>query len=57
MGWTDAQNQEHFVFHETVEAATKQDGRDRCEWIPKPYLSGGYGYQYVWSNVANACVQ
>ena len=67
-GWTAVQNEEHFVFEETLEAATDPvngwwDGAtgqgimDKCEWTPTPYLSGGYGYQYVWSNAANACVQ
>ena len=62
-GWTDVQNQEHFVFHESAEAATNswfdstgEQCMDKCDWSPSPFLSGGYGYQAVWSNSANACV-
>jgi hypothetical protein len=66
-GWTDAQNQEHFVFNETCNAVTDPAGTgwydssgygvcDKCAWSPPPFLDGGYGYQYVWSNVSMACV-
>ena len=68
-GWTDAQNQEHFVCHETREAVTdplinawidrrRQEADDRCAWTPTPFLgTGGYGYQYEWSNSAGGCVK
>ena len=67
-GWTDAQNFEHFACHETREAATDPDGNawydrrgneadDKCAWSPSPFLVNGYGYQYEWSNVVQACVQ
>lgn len=68
-GWTNAQNQEHFVCHETREAVTDplinawidrrgQEADDRCAWSPSPFIgSGGYGYQYEWSNAANGCVR
>ncbi len=67
-GWTDAQNFEHFACHETREAATDPDGTawfdrqgneadDKCAWSPSPFLDGGYGYQYEWSNLAGGCVQ
>ena len=67
-GWTAVQNQEHFVFHETAEAATDpvngwwdsttgEEVMDKCDWSPGPFLSGGYGYQYVWSNRANGCIR
>ena len=67
-GWTDAQNFEHFACHETREAATDPDGNawfdrqgyeadDKCAWSPSPFLVGGYGYQYEWSNLAGGCVQ
>ena len=69
-GWSAVQNQEHFVLHETREAATDPAGNgwwgsggndeadDRCAWSPAPFLgTGGYGYQYEWSNALSACVQ
>jgi len=67
-GWTAAQNFEHFACHETREAATDPDGNawydrqgneadDKCAWSPAPFLVNGYGYQYEWSNVVQACVQ
>jgi hypothetical protein len=68
-GWSDVQNQEHFVCHETREAVTDQQGSawfdssgneadDKCAWSPTPFIgTGGYGYQYEWSNAASACVQ
>jgi hypothetical protein len=66
--WTDAQNQEHFVCHETREAVTDQqlnawydkhgaEADDKCAWSPTPFIDGGYGYQYEWSNAAGGCVQ
>jgi len=68
-GWTDAQNQEHFVSHETREAVTDQqlnawfdrsgnEADDKCAWSPAPFLgTGGFGYQYEWSNAARGCVK
>ncbi|HEX3531475.1 MAG TPA: hypothetical protein VH988_30820 [Thermoanaerobaculia bacterium] len=68
-GWSTVQNQEHFVCHETREAATDPvnawwDGTtgaeadDKCAWSPSPFFgTGGYGYQYEWSNADNACVK
>jgi len=68
-GWTDAQNQEHFVCHETREAVTDPDldawydrrgyeADDKCAWSPAPFLgTGGFGYQYQWSNADSGCVQ
>ena len=68
-GWTDVQNQEHFVCHETREAVTDQqlnawydrrgnEADDKCAWSPTPFFgTGGYGYQYEWSNAAKACVK
>ena len=66
-GWTAVQNQEHFVFHETAEAATDpvngwwdnttgEEVMDKCDWFPAPFLSGGYAYQAVWSNQTSSCV-
>ena len=68
-GWTDVQNQEHFTCHETREAITDQqlnawfdrngsEADDKCGWSPTPFIgTGGYGYQYEWSNAAKACVK
>jgi hypothetical protein len=67
-GWTAAQNQEHFITHETREAVTDPTGStwfdssgneadDKCAWSPAPFLSGGFGYQYEWSNANNGCIQ
>jgi hypothetical protein len=67
-GWSDVQNQEHFVFHETAEAATDpvngwwdnatgEECMDKCAWSPTPFLVNGYGCQYVWSNSRNSCVR
>jgi hypothetical protein len=67
-GWTAVQNQEHFVTHETREAATDPTGTgwydsngaeadDKCAWSPPPFIgTGGYGYQFEWSNTAGACI-
>ena len=31
---------------------------DKCNWSPTPFLgTGGYGYQYEWSNAANGCIK
>jgi hypothetical protein len=68
-GWTAAQNQEHFVCHETREAVTDPDlnawfdrsgneADDKCAWSPAPFIgTGGYGYQYEWSNLTSSCVK
>jgi hypothetical protein len=67
-GWTAAQNEEHFITHETREAVTDPTGStwydssgneldDKCAWSPSPFLSGGYGYQDEWSNLLSKCVQ
>jgi len=68
-GWSAVQNAEHFVCHETREAVTDPvngwwDGRtgqeadDKCAWSPSPFFgTGGYGYQYEWSNAARGCVR
>jgi len=67
-GWSDVQNQEHFVCHETREAVTDPvngwwnsstgaEADDQCAWSPTPFLSGGYGYQYEWSNANNGCIR
>jgi hypothetical protein len=68
-GWTAAQNFEHFACHETREAVTDPDGDawydrrgyeadDKCAWSPAPFIgTGGYGYQWEWSNLAKGCIQ
>jgi hypothetical protein len=68
-GFTVAQNLEHFACHETREAVTDPDGNawfdrrgyeadDKCAWSPAPFIgTGGYGYQWEWSNAASGCVK
>jgi hypothetical protein len=67
-GWSDVQNQEHFVCHETREAVTDpvnawydrrgQEADDKCAWSPTPFIgTGGYSYQYEWSNLVSGCVK
>lgn len=68
-GWSDVQNQEHFVVHETREAVTDPlldawydvtgfEADDKCAWSPTPFIgTGGYAYQYEWSNETSSCVQ
>jgi hypothetical protein len=68
-GFTVAQNFEHFACHETREAVTDPDGTawydrrgneadDKCAWSPAPFIgTGGFGYQWEWSNAVSGCVQ
>jgi hypothetical protein len=68
-GWNDSQNQEHFVCHETREAVTDPTGTgwwdssgneadDKCAWSPTPFIgTGGFAYQYEWSNANGGCVK
>ena len=61
--------QEHFVCHETREAVTDpvngwwdgptgEEADDKCAWSPSPFIgTGGYGYQYEWSNADGGCVR
>ena len=68
-GFTNAQNQEHFVCHETREAVTDALGNawydrsgneadDKCAWSPSPFIgTGGYAYQYEWSNANSGCIK
>jgi len=68
-GWAAVKNLEHFVCHETREAVTDPDlnawydhrgfeADDKCAWSPDPFFgSGGYGYQWEWSNLARSCIQ
>ena len=69
LGFTVAQNFEHFACHETREAVTDPDGTawfdrrgneadDKCAWSPAPFIgTGGYGYQWEWSNAVSGCIQ
>jgi hypothetical protein len=67
-GWTPAQNQEHFIEHGVAETVTSPAGNgwydasgndvaDKCAWSPPPFLVGGFGYQYLWSNLTHSCVK
>ena len=68
-GFSAEQNQEHFVCHETREAVTDpqlnawydrrgNEADDKCAWNPTPFIgTGGYAYQYEWSNEVGACVK
>jgi hypothetical protein len=68
-GWSNVQNQEHFMCHETREAVTDPTGTtwydssgneadDKCAWTPTPFIgTGGYAYQYEWSNLTSSCVK
>jgi hypothetical protein len=68
-GWSAAQNQEHFVCHETRETVTDAklnawydrvgyEADDKCAWSPTPFIgTGGYAYQYEWSNANSGCVK
>ncbi len=62
-------DEEHFVCHETREAVMNpidnawydpqgNTGDDKCAWSPPPFIgTGGFGYQYEWSNLASGCVK
>ena len=69
-GFNDAQNQMHFVIHESREAISDPDlnawydrsgneADDKCAWSPTPFIdqSTGFAYQYEWSNSTSRCVQ
>ena len=67
-GFGVAQNFDHFSCHETREAVTDEDlnawydrsgneADDKCAWSPAPFIDGGFGYQYEWSNASSSCVK
>jgi len=69
-GWSAVQNQERSVTHETREAVTDpqldawfdnlfpaSEADDKCAFSPAPFIgTGGYSYQYEWSNAVSRCV-
>jgi hypothetical protein len=70
VGFSDVQNAEHFICHETREAVSDPDlnawfdrrgneADDKCAWSPAPFIdpATGFAYQYEWSNAASGCVQ
>ena len=69
-GFSDAQNENHFIIHETREATSDPDlnawfdrsgneADDKCAWSPTPFIdqTTGFAYQYEWSNSAGGCVK
>jgi hypothetical protein len=68
-GFSNVENEEHFVCHETREAVTDPTGTgwwdssgaeadDKCAWSPTPFRgTGGYAYQYEWSNANGGCIK
>lgn len=69
-GFSDNQNQDHFIVHETREATSDPDlnawydrrgneADDKCAWSPSPFIdqTTGFAYQYEWSNAASGCVK
>jgi hypothetical protein len=68
-GWSAVQDQEDFVAQSTrttvinplvtgwYDGVTRTEGQDKCAWSPPPFLDGGYGDPYDWSNAANGCVK
>jgi hypothetical protein len=69
VGFSTIENAEHFACHETREAVTDPtnpgawydrrgyEADDKCAWTPAPFIVGGYGYQYEWSNLTGSCVK
>ncbi len=69
-GFSDSQNANHFMIHETREATSDEDlnawydrrgneADDKCAWSPAPFIdqTTGFAYQYEWSNAASGCVK
>jgi hypothetical protein len=69
-GWSNVQNAERWVAHTTRatvtdpigtgwwDNATGDETDDKCNWTPPSFLgTGGYGYQWEWSNLHGACIQ
>ena len=37
---------------------TGNEADDKCAWSPTPFIgTGGYSYQYEWSNLTKSCVK
>ena len=37
---------------------TGYEADDKCAWTPSPFIgTGGFAYQYEWSNANNGCVK
>jgi hypothetical protein len=68
-GWSNVQNAEKIVVHETRDAVTDPTGLgcidssgfeigDKCAWSPTPFIgTGGYSYEYWWGVAACRCVK
>ncbi len=60
-GFTDVQNAELHLGHEICAVLTSgwydSSGLGVADKCSMPYISGGYAYQYIWSNKARMCVQ
>ncbi len=69
-GFSDVQNADHFMIHESREAISDPDlnawydrrgneADDKCAWSPTPFIDNttGFAYQYEWSNSAGGCVK
>ena len=69
-GFTDNQNANHFMIHETRESVSDPDlnawfdrrgseADDKCAWSPTPFIdqATGFAYQYEWSNAVSGCIQ
>jgi hypothetical protein len=69
-GFSDTQNADHFMIHESREAISDPDlnawydrrgneADDKCAWSPTPFIdqTTGFAYQYEWSNSAGGCVK
>jgi hypothetical protein len=67
-GWSDAQNQEHFICHETRDAVTDPTGGgwwdssgqeicQKCAWSPSPFPTSPPAIcSKAWSNAVHGCV-
>jgi hypothetical protein len=39
-------------------SSTGAEADDQCAWSPAPFIgTGGYAYQYEWSNAVTGCVK
>jgi len=69
-GWSNVQNAERWMLHETRETVTDPLGTGwwdsltgdevdaKCSWTPNPSLgTAGFAYQSQWSNLHGACIK